>query len=727
MSKRKVLVISHDIVDTRMAGPGIRYWELARALAHEFQVTLAVPGSTRLSGDDFDLQTYAPDQAQLLAQMAQGADAVLAYGYAIRHWPFLSDLSIPWIADVYVPEPTEALAWYIEGSQARRQEHYQNVYQVLEPLARNAAFFLCANERQRDFWLGLLTAHGRVNPSTYTRDPTLRCLVDIVPFGLPSRPARPGKPAIKGQWPGIGLQDSVVLWGGGLWDWLDPLTLIRAMAQVVKQLPQARLVFPGTRHPNVDQVPDMAMRRRAVELAHELDLVDSHVFFGDWVDYEQWPDYLLEADVGVSLHLDTVETRFAFRTRMLDYIWASLPMVVSQGDVLAKRVAQDDLGYAVDCQDQEQVANAMLSLLADPLARSRREVAFAALRQELTWERVAEPLLRFCRQLENKSQDSMLRKEVTVEVKEKKGIAKADEAETLGPSPTGVSDRRWTLAQQHEREYWTSIKEKGYKGLTADQFEAWHPVVQLWNLHYLGHGFDWYLDKTVVEIGCGPFGVVAALKAGRKIGVDPLLLVYRDLWDLESHNCEYLAEQAEQISLPDDTADVVICLNVLDHVQSPARIIEEIRRILKDDGELFLSLDLEGKDDQCHPHGFDLEGITRLLTTTGFHIHKAQTTSVLHDPRRAVHFSSMSKLTPAEQRPGQEFPTRDQSGVNDRGITAIRLQQAEIALRAAEAQLTELGDLVQRYEQGRFMRFMAAVSRLRRRLRAAINPELVDG
>ena len=38
-----LLVISHDVVDTRMAGPGIRYWEMARALARRLDVTLAHP------------------------------------------------------------------------------------------------------------------------------------------------------------------------------------------------------------------------------------------------------------------------------------------------------------------------------------------------------------------------------------------------------------------------------------------------------------------------------------------------------------------------------------------------------------------------------------------------------------------------------------------------------------------------------------------------------------
>ena len=47
------------------------------------------------------------------------------------------------------------------------------------------------------------------------------------------------------------------------------------------------------------------------------------MFFNeDWVAYDDRQNYLLEADVGVSTHLDHVETEFSFRTRILDYLWA---------------------------------------------------------------------------------------------------------------------------------------------------------------------------------------------------------------------------------------------------------------------------------------------------------------------------------------------------------------------------------------------------------------------
>ena len=37
---------------------------------------------------------------------------------------------------------------------------------------------------------------------------------------------------MKGAYPGIDKNDRVILWGGGIWEWFDPLTLIRAVHRI---------------------------------------------------------------------------------------------------------------------------------------------------------------------------------------------------------------------------------------------------------------------------------------------------------------------------------------------------------------------------------------------------------------------------------------------------------------------------------------------------------------
>ncbi|MFN2224662.1 MAG: glycosyltransferase family 4 protein [Anaerolineae bacterium] len=389
-----VLIASHDVVGYRMAGPGIRYWELARVLSASCDVTLAVPWRSDLRADEFAVRTYRPGDWDSLQDLARQADVIMPCGFVLHQFLQLTRLGRPIVIDGYDPYPAESVSLVVDRTPKEQTIYQRGLIENLHRECQAGDFFLCASEQQRLWWLGMLAATGRLNPWTFGADATLRTLVDVVPFGCPSEPPLPTGPVLKGVHPGIGPHDRVVLWGGGIWEWLDPLTLLRAVARVVARRPEVKLLFPGTRHPN-DVVPDMPMRHRAVELAGELGLAGRHVFFGDWVPRPDWPNYLLEADVGVCLHFDSLETELAFRSRVLDYVWAGLPVLVTRGGATAELVSGYDLGLVVDYQNTEEVAAALVRLLDEP--RNARRDRFAAARAALCWERAAGPLVRFCR------------------------------------------------------------------------------------------------------------------------------------------------------------------------------------------------------------------------------------------------------------------------------------------------------------------------------------------
>ncbi|MGH2543045.1 MAG: glycosyltransferase, partial [Ardenticatenaceae bacterium] len=214
------------------------------------------------------------------------------------------------------------------------------------------------------------------------------------PFGLPSRPFRRQGQGPKELLPALTGSDRLILWGGGLWNWLDPVTLVQAMPALLAEEPRARLLFPGTRHPNA-VIPEMEQTRAAMAAAEQLGLRDKAIFFGEWVAYDAWPAYLDDADVAVSLHFDTLETRFsAVRSRILSYIWARLPMVVTEGDAASRLVASNRLGEVVRYGDVEQVSAALLRIMKR--GKAYYNPRFQPLIEELAWHRVAQPLVAFC-------------------------------------------------------------------------------------------------------------------------------------------------------------------------------------------------------------------------------------------------------------------------------------------------------------------------------------------
>ncbi len=384
-----VLIISHDVVGERMAGPGIRYFQLARVLAQEFPVILAMPpGSTLRTGPGFGLLDYTSGNDPVLVTAIASARAVLVPAVWLSSCSALLRPTVPVVVDGYDPFQAELL--FLSRESAGNQQA------LLTQAYMAGDFFICASERQRDWWLGTLEAHGRINTHTYGDDPSLRSLVDLVPFGLPEDLPRHDRQVFKGVWPGISAQDHILLWGGGLWPWLDPLTAIRAFAIVWGQRQDVRLVFPGTRHPNAGMAGIPTHREAAMALAGELGLLDRGVFFGDWLPYADWPSALLESDLAVTLHFEeTLESRLAFRSRVLDCVWAGLPVIATEGDSSSEYIASRGLGRIVKPLDAEGVARDMLAILDVPA--TDYSARFAAARLDMTWSKAAGPLAAFCR------------------------------------------------------------------------------------------------------------------------------------------------------------------------------------------------------------------------------------------------------------------------------------------------------------------------------------------
>ncbi len=393
----RVLILSSDPLFHSLAGPGIRAVEMARYLAQSCYVTLAAPEQAALTIPDVECVAFQRGDQEAVQHLASQAEVLIVQGFTLYLYPALKALHKVLIVDLYDPFHLENLELHTKQAPSDAQARIAGDLAVLNEQLRVGDFFICASERQRDFWLGALGSLGRLSPEAYQHDPTFRSLIDVVPFGLHPTPPSHEQKVVKGVVPGIAADDTLLLWGGGIWDWLDPLTVIRAMAIVRQRRTDVKLFFMGYQHPNTKDVPVMAMYDRAVALAKELGLDQQTVFFNDrWVPYAERASYLLEADIGVSAHLEHVETRFAFRTRLLDYIWAGLPMVVSAGDTLADTVIERGLGYVVPIQDADVYASAILALVEQPDARHAYESAFAAAQQQFAWPQALRPLIEFC-------------------------------------------------------------------------------------------------------------------------------------------------------------------------------------------------------------------------------------------------------------------------------------------------------------------------------------------
>jgi len=394
VSRMRVLVVTGEPLLSRMAGPAIRAWEIASALSAEHDVRLASLRGVEIEGEGFDVVHAA---GRRLREATEWADVVVFQGFLLDAAPWLRTSRKIIVADVYDPMHLEQLEQAKDLGAAGRDLAVQETTRILNDQLRRADFLLCASEKQRDFWLGQLAGQGRVNPAVYDEDESLDSLIAVVPFGVPAEPPVQARHAIKGAVDGIGPDDKVILWGGGIYNWFDPLTLIKAVDRLRVRHPEVRLYFMGLKHPNPD-VPQMRVASQTQALSDELGLTGVHVFFNEgWVPYAERADYLLDADLGVSTHFQHIETAFSFRTRILDYLWAGLPIVATEGDTFGGLVRERGLGRAVPAEDVDALEVALQAMLFDDEAvkAAREEVATFA--QEYVWASTLAPLVEFCR------------------------------------------------------------------------------------------------------------------------------------------------------------------------------------------------------------------------------------------------------------------------------------------------------------------------------------------
>ena len=394
-ARRKVLVLTGDALTERMAGPAIRAWNMADLLAAEHEVRLVTVNP--LCAPPEAPFAVARARQRELSPHVEWADVIVLQGHALELVPELKKVGSTKIVvcDMYDPMHLELLEQGKDDTDEQRALDLIGVTKVLNTQLERGDFFLCASERQRHFWLGHLTALGRLTPSLYDNDPTVKSLLAVVPFGLPGKPPRKTATPVRGRL--AAEDDKVIIWAGGVYSWFDPLTLLHAVDRLAQRRNNARLLFLGMKHPN-PEVPEMDIGARTRALSERLGLTNRHVFFNEtWVPYAERQNWLLDADCGVTTHFEHVETTFAFRTRVLDYLWTGLPIVTTDGDSFADLVRTEDLGVVVPPEDPDALADALEKVLYDDEFAAGVRERIAVVRERYTWETALAPLVSFCR------------------------------------------------------------------------------------------------------------------------------------------------------------------------------------------------------------------------------------------------------------------------------------------------------------------------------------------
>lgn len=375
----RILVLSPEPVRPRMAGMGIRALRVAEQLGRAgHDVVLASPSPEELplrgAGRVVLAETgEALDRSDLFAIAVVSGHAgreLLSRGFAGAV-----------VADLYDPFLVENLAY----AESLGPAVFVNDRDALFSLLERADFVLAASEEQRLFWLGLLLGRGRLSPADVQREAEARSLCDVAPFGIDETPPSAAWPLPESP-PG-----EADVFFGGVYDWYDADLLLDAWPRVLGWVPAARILL--SENPNPDSTPQTRLLR-ATERARREGWLGRSVLVLPWVAHEARGGLYRACRVAAVAQRPSLETSLSFRTRLLDFLWAGLPVVTTEGGAGARLIAGTGAGRVVPAE-KGAFAEALVAFLRGRTAReeaSRRALEAAA---AYRWDRTLKPLLDF--------------------------------------------------------------------------------------------------------------------------------------------------------------------------------------------------------------------------------------------------------------------------------------------------------------------------------------------
>ncbi|MFL5328628.1 MAG: class I SAM-dependent methyltransferase [Gemmataceae bacterium] len=181
---------------------------------------------------------------------------------------------------------------------------------------------------------------------------------------------------------------------------------------------------------------------------------------------------------------------------------------------------------------------------------------------------------------------------------------------------------KYRVAQLRELGFWRWVAFEGYNELDPRVFPLYQN--RFMTEMFLKTGWDARSleQQSLVEIGCGPLGMIEFLPASRRVAFDPLNDHYNRLFSrIRSQSITYVTDLDELLRDAAGTFDLAICFNVLDHTNDPRGLFEQYMALLKPGGRFLFEVNTIAPNSrqseehrQMHPSPFTVGKITSWLS-----------------------------------------------------------------------------------------------------------------
>ena len=393
---KKILIISNGPVPApeikNVEGGGLRAWGLANGLQnnskdkYEVEVSYNQVFKQDNFTDELNGIKISTWEISTLADKIQEFDSVLvSYNAGDITQTVVDNIrqDQQLILDGYVPIHIEMSARNSDNLD-REYDAFNFENKIWTKALRRGDILLCANEAQKKFYTGVMAQVGRINPITYGDED----LIQIVPYGIYREKAvaknDPVSKLVKNK------KAFKLLWFGGIYPWFDLTNLLEAVKNANKTTP-IELIMVGVKNP-FNQHPDFIKRYEEVMDYIKNNNMDEIVHVTDWVKFEDRAEWYLGSDAVVLINNIGMENTLAWRTRLVDYVWADLPIVTNGGDPMSDILEANKAVYILPDLDVKTIEKEIIKISKDKETLKQVSTNLSKVRRLFYWDKVTENL-----------------------------------------------------------------------------------------------------------------------------------------------------------------------------------------------------------------------------------------------------------------------------------------------------------------------------------------------
>jgi len=166
-----------------------------------------------------------------------------------------------------------------------------------------------------------------------------------------------------------------------------------------------------------------------------------------------------------------------------------------------------------------------------------------------------------------------------------------------------IEKQEWEKCQEFEKTWWSNHLKAIQSNIIKETPSEWTLFDNPFMHKYI---MEISKDKIVIDIGCGPIiqHIIGRIECRLGIGVDPLLDEYKKSgWTVPvTDKCIPIISKSENLPFMNGYADIIVTINALDHMNDARASIQEMVRVLKPGGYLFINTDMRTPEQRQEGH-----------------------------------------------------------------------------------------------------------------------------